>query len=381
MHRIDLDRAITLLGFGKLEPGRYYAEDQNACHILHETGCWGDCSLEVIDDRPFRSVIPEDFWTERTALLIERVGSFGDMLWLNAIAAEISRQHPGKHLSVACLERYKDVLDPSLVSWVRYPVSERDLRIFTEQGQVLWLENSVEKQLVRGEHPTDFLCREYFGIEPPARKCWYWATDEEQDVAAERLAPLAQKRDGPLVLVQVDSGAGIKDYPAMDRLIYLLWEERFRVVLVGKPRKKGAEQVPPGILDATQQGWSIRECAALACHADVIVGPDSFFFNLGVALDVPVVGLFGPFHGRSYLGTGRGWAFQGRLPCSPCGHHVRDRRTPAGMPCSETGVCAALDRVSPEEVVRKVGDVLENDHVMAPGSAVPNSESTNPDAS
>ena len=55
----------------------------------------------------------------------------------------------------------------------------------------------------------------------------------------------------------------------------------------------------PGILRVIQvQGLDVRRAFALASGCDVLVTPDSVFFHLAGALDLPCVGLFGPTDGR-----------------------------------------------------------------------------------
>ena len=87
---------------------------------------------------------------------------------------------------------------------------------------------------------------------------------------------------------------------------------------------------------------------------DAIVAPDSVFVHVGAALDIPTVGLYGPFDGTAYMQGMRGEAIQGALRCSPCNHHPRGDWFPAGGPCQKSGVCDALEAIDLGAVFRAV---------------------------
>jgi ADP-heptose:LPS heptosyltransferase len=106
----------------------------------------------------------------------------------------------------------------------------------------------------------------------------------------------------------------------------------------------------PGVIPV--QGLGLRESFALASGCDVLVTPDSAFFHLAGALDLPCVGLFGPTDGRV-----RGHDYplarildaRRTLPCVPC---WRNETTPCGLTGLRPSAC--LGEIAPADVVAAV---------------------------
>jgi ADP-heptose:LPS heptosyltransferase len=100
------------------------------------------------------------------------------------------------------------------------------------------------------------------------------------------------------------------------------------------------------------QDLALRRSFALASGCDVLVTPDSAFFHLAGALDLPCVGLFGPTDGRvrgQDYPRARILDARRTLPCIPC---WRNETTP----CALTGLrpSACLGEIAPGDVVRAV---------------------------
>ena len=113
-----------------------------------------------------------------------------------------------------------------------------------------------------------------------------------------------------------------------------------------------AEVGNPGVIQA--QGLDVRRSFALASGCDVLVTPDSAFFHLAGALDLPCVGLFGPTDGRvrgSDYPRARVLDARRALPCIPC---WRNDITPCGLTGLRPSAC--LGEISAEDVVRAVRD-------------------------
>jgi ADP-heptose:LPS heptosyltransferase len=110
----------------------------------------------------------------------------------------------------------------------------------------------------------------------------------------------------------------------------------YAVVVVGAPRERevGANiaRLAPGLVDLTGE-TSISELAALIARAAICIAHDSGPMHLAVALDRPVVGVFGPsdtvwagpYHRENAV-------VRAALPCSPC-YLRRLERCPNGHAC------------------------------------------------
>lgn len=90
---------------------------------------------------------------------------------------------------------------------------------------------------------------------------------------------------------------------------------------------------------------SLGSLLALLQRADCLLTNDSGPLHLGLALETPTVGLFGPVHPDHYARLGdpaKKIIFYRPLLCSPCVHHVK---TPS---CGGKGYCMRF--IAPEEV-------------------------------
>ena len=337
MHLAHLSRPLTFAG-QQLPSGTYYIEDHNIGTMM--AACGSDGSVRLDADTP---VLPAIDGT----LLVVRCGGFGDLLWLNAIYERLAAQ--GVTVHHACFPHYAPVLQGYVQSVASYPVDTADFSRFP----VVWLENAIEgKPCVNGEHPADRLCR-IFGLEPQAKKAAYKVTPEEQEWALDRWPRNHRQR----VCVQLSSSSPLKSYPHLPKVLALLNRDGIELVLVGDNRGR-VQQVPEGVLDGTQEDFTIRQSLALMSKCDAVLGADSVFIHAAHALDIPSVGLFGPFDGASYMAGYKGFSIQGDLACSPCHWHGRESYAPAGQPCAVDGICHALQRTSPDFVALRVRHAL-----------------------
>lgn len=340
-----------------LEPGRYWLEDHNAAEVLWAGRGMGDV---VVEARPkVDSLGLRWCWQKEGAVIhVVRVGGFGDLLWLNAIYQEMKRINPSLTIKHACFDRYRPVMEGFVDGYLDYPLREKDAMVYG----FYWLENLIEgKPCLDGEHPCDRLA-EVFGLDPLPRKSAYVVTDAEREAAQSTWPRVPGKKR---VCVQTSSSTGNKNYPHLGELMARMatiagWE----LLLVGDPLRPGESVVKVDakgvaqVKDARKMGQGIRHSIALAAECDAIVGADSVFIHVGAALDIPVVGLFGPFHGESYMAGQRGQAIQGGLPCSPCSWHPRGSEFPPGMPCAAVGQCVSLGDRTADYVFGQLVKVL-----------------------
>jgi ADP-heptose:LPS heptosyltransferase len=340
MHIAQLNSRLNW-GSHTLEPGAFWVEDHNAAEIL-----WagrGDGSVTLSVESPPEPLALED----SREITVVRVGGFGDLLWLNAIYKQIRTLYPGLKINHACFPRYSSVLLGFVDKIIPYPFA--DLKSPSVYETTWWLENIIEgKPCLNGEHPTDRIAR-HFGIEPPARKAEYEITAKERKTAAKRW----KRTTRPRVCVQLHSSTTSKGYQHIGSVMAMLGNMGVELVTVGDPGKP-AGKIPPGVYHCPSNNLSIRESIAMASHCDVILGADSVMIHVGAALDIPVVGLFGPFDGATYMTGQRGEHLQGRLKCSPCSWHPRGMHFPPNGPCQKSGICDALANVLPQDVVGAV---------------------------
>ena len=155
-----------------------------------------------------------------------------------------------------------------------------------------------------------------------------------------------------VVGVQPRTDERYRDLPHMSQIVDAL-AQHARVLVFG--RVTTTEATAPGVIEVT--GLDLRKAFALASGCDVLVAPDSVFFHLSGALDLPCVGLFGPTDGRV---RGQDYArarildARRTLRCIPC---WRNDATPCGLTGLRPSPC--LGEIDPSEVVRAVRELAD----------------------
>jgi ADP-heptose:LPS heptosyltransferase len=346
MHTITIANDPIAFDDVLLKPGNYWAEDHNAAGVLHEGGGYGGVSL-------YRTTPPiPAFITENADITVVRVGGFGDLLWMNAIYDALHAKYPGLTITHACLPRYAPVLLGYADRVVSYPLAEPKQ---DQKHHVWWLENIIESRACRGtEHPCDRIAAR-FGLDPLPRKSAYHLSDKERKWARDRLRAFHKKQPdkGKTDRLRIGvhlGGSGIykiKSYQQIGKVMAALTSPFLspcELITVGDPIEPGLSvNVPANVYHCPTHRHTIRESIAMISTCDVILAPDSVFTHVGAALDIPVVGLYGPFDGAAYMQGQRGEAIQGKLRCSPCSHHLRNNHMPPAGPCAKTGFCNAME--------------------------------------
>ncbi len=118
----------------------------------------------------------------------------------------------------------------------------------------------------------------------------------------------------------------------------LLMQRGLGIVLVGTPRDKDRCRIVvdlcPGAVDLSGQ-TSVGELAAIIKRAKVAVTNDSGSMHLAVAMETPVVSVFGPTNPVHIGPYGRPQAVvRLDLPCSPCNYR-RLSQCPYGHACMQ----------------------------------------------
>jgi len=97
---------------------------------------------------------------------------------------------------------------------------------------------------------------------------------------------------------------------------------------------------------------SLEETVRVLANAELVVTNDSGPLHLALATHVPIVGLFGPTRGATYLPPGRerAVALQEPIYCSPCVHHWEP------PPCGGDNQC--MKRLRPATVIAACESIL-----------------------
>src|SRR5262245_4711927 len=158
---------------------------------------------------------------------------------------------------------------------------------------------------------------------------------------------------GTLVVgVQPRTDERYRDLPHMRQIIDALAKQA-RVLVFGHVTTTDAPS--PGVIEVT--GLDLRKSFALAGGCDVLVAPDSVFFHVAGALDLPCVGLFGPTDGRvrgQDYPRARILDARRTLRCIPC---WRNDATPCGLTGLRPSPC--LGEIDPADVVRAVRELAD----------------------
>ena len=150
-----------------------------------------------------------------------------------------------------------------------------------------------------------------------------------------------------MVGVQPRTDEAYRDVPHMRQIVEALAQHASVLVFGSLCRRTPGN---PRVIQV--QGLDLRQSFALASGCDVLVTPDSAFFHLAGALDLPCVGLFGPTDGRvrgQDYPRARILDARRTLRCVPCWRNEV-------MPCALTGLrpSACLGEIDPADVVRAV---------------------------
>lgn len=280
--------------------------------------------------------------------LITRPGGIGDLIQLTPLIRELHSR--GIEVSVSTHVRYHEALLHQPCVLLPYPLEESVVRSFDAHG---WMENSVENADGR-QHLVDTFA-ERAGITVANKQASYIVTDEESDWASERF-PRTHK---PRIAVQSRASSDCRNVP--DEILHIACSMLIgggcEVVLVGAP---GSIKAPPEYLCLPAHGLSFRQSMAVVANCDACISPDSSLTHAAGAMGIPCLALFGPFAWESRTKYApKTFALSGKAPCAPCFHHARTDPWVAGKPCSVAKRCVALAEIKPEDIVRKVKQMIE----------------------
>lgn len=339
MHLLRNTKAIPASGrFGGLPPGEWLADDRNCAELL----LMGELGTCTISDKWHNVAAPD-----ANGFLIVRSGAIGDLLLLSPALAAFRAKNPETRIALSCFPMHHEVVCDLEVEVVEYPFP---LSRAQEFSQVLSLENLMEMN--HEEHATDIFAKA-LNVTVADYKPVFILSDLEQLIAQGAFPKNSRIRVG----VQPKASVANRDYP-IDQWLQvmgnLVKKQNCEIFLFGHPG-----QVPPikdhYLTDLTTQERSFRQMAAILSTCDVFCGVDSALLHLCHALDVPAVGLYGPFDPKTRVSMApRTLALKGHGECAPCSWHKHAGNAFPDRECRKTQKCSVLAEIKPERIVAKI---------------------------
>jgi ADP-heptose:LPS heptosyltransferase len=294
-------------------------------------------------------------------ILFVRFGGFGDLVLMTPVLR--AAKALGKHVAVCTMvNHYGQALQnlPFVDEIVPYPLSHDTALTFDAW---VFYENAVERNpRAREIHMTDVFA-EIAGVAVQDKKPAY-AVKASEALWCEATYPrLPNKRR---VAMQAGTSAACRTYPKhmLGDVALRLLNRGFEVMLLGERGEvKTPAKVPPGMHFLCDAGLTFRQSCAVVNSCDAFVGSDSALLHVAGALDVPAVGLYGPFPWKIRTAYSPSiFALQGqfRHAACPCFHHVHApirNYFPPNCPSGARGVCEVLESITPERVASKVEQV------------------------
>jgi ADP-heptose:LPS heptosyltransferase len=116
----------------------------------------------------------------------------------------------------------------------------------------------------------------------------------------------------------------------------------------------------PGLFNLTAENLntSFRRSCAVIATADAFVGNDSALLHVAGALEVPAVGLYGPFPWELRTKYApKTFSLSGKGPCAPCFHHKNamiGNEFPDNCPSADRGICQVLESIDVSRIIGKI---------------------------
>lgn len=283
--------------------------------------------------------------------------------WIYPIKGSVRKplaKQRDRKIELCCFQHRTIIFDGNedVSKILRYPIAATELAKYSE---IISTEMVVEMDHER--HATDAYAKAFgLKIPLPDYRPKFHLTEAEKSEAGKFVF-----KSRPNVVIQQLASIKNRDYPLSQWLevIVKLEQRGWGVLLLGQ--KGELPQFPPQfqtpfIRDLSREGLSFRQSAAVLSHAQAFVGVDSVFVHMAHALDIPAVGLYGPFPWqiRTSLAP-KTIAVSGHGPCAPCFWHKHGSKDfPPNKPCTANRLiearqqCVVLAGITPERIVSKV---------------------------
>lgn len=349
MHALSLTAPLdTGKAFGVLEAGDWLMQDQNAfeCAMLayrdtarlDNKGCvmFGDIKL----DDP-----------SKPCILLMRSGAIGDLLFLTPVIAAYRKSKPGYPIHLCCRKEDFPIFDNTSIfdALIPYPLPESKVNEY-------WFVHSLEDviEMTNDVHATDAFAS-VLGVTIDDYRPVFNLTGEERASAG---VMMSGKR--PKIGVQPCASTRNRNYPMHQwaKVITGLEDKGWEVFLFGTPSQ--FPPLPPElqrtfIHNLSNSGMTFRETASVLSHCDAFVGVDSALIHLCHALDIPAVGLYGPFSWQTRTSKAPlTYALMGTGECANCRWHAKLGQHFPDKECRKTQQCSVLASITPERILAKV---------------------------
>ena len=355
----------------------YVADDHNTAQIVNIAGGGRMHPCESVLER-LRFDDVQD-WNGRKILFI-RAGGIGDVVLLTPVLREIRRRWPDATIDVATMELYQPVLKglASVNNVLNYPIEAQKLESY---DAIVSLEGAVERNpRARKLHMTD-LYAEIAGLKSrpglaaagghPAlddHRAEYVVHPNEMIWLVEQFPRKAGLRR---VAVQGSASALCRMYPPEQTfaVVKALHERKWEIFLLGAKGELAKFPEVENVHNCAAMGLSLRQSAAVINSSDVFFGPDSGLLHIAGALQIPAVGLYGPFPYElrtKYADTT--FALHGEGTCAPCFFHANPARRqhfPDNCPSKATGRCEVLAKIDPQRIVQKIEQIAKKFELAA----------------
>ena len=336
--------------------GEYLIEDRNGAEIMLRAPGATMESWEGFPGPLKHQHLIHNPQKERHSILIVAPIGFGDSILLTPCLRAIKELHPSANLTIATFQEYRQPYLglPYVDGFDDYPLPIQKLQNY---DCVLFLERAIEfTSRAKEQHMTDRFA-EHLGLgELKDKTADYRVTDMEREWILASFPRTAKRRIG----IQIQAGARCRTYPRMTLMVEALRREGWEVGLLGAPGEfSTAGPDRPEIIDLSKRGLTWRQSVAFLTTCDVFLGPDSSMLHAAGALNVPAVGVFGPYPWKLRTAYYKSvHAIQGTEGCTlaPCFHvtHLGLSQFPANGPCAATGRCTVLESILPQRILALV---------------------------
>ncbi len=317
----------------------------------------------VIDNKMWalRGLIKAEYWGipefdtsldwNKLDIWLVRGGGYGDLLMLTPLIRHIRKRWPMVKIHVAAGAQYRGV-------FIGLGIIDEDIPIdatgLTKTDYVFPFEERIEGHPEAEDYHMAQQFANLLGIDLDGDyKPDYVVTSEEKKWQEETYP---RKPGLKRIGLQYMASALYRSYNQMGAVSEILVKQKgVEVCLFGRPGQlKNSKDSPKTCLNLSEDNRTFRESCAVLASCDAVIAPDSAMVHVSAALEIPCLGLYGPFPPHLRRSGNKATTMFGQLPCSPCFFHAqRVDQFPANRPCTQVGICKALAQFTPEEIVEK----------------------------
>lgn len=352
MKCIQILKDCSILGGGSTElefkGGEFYILSDD---LLHKLRIIIDHVLGV--EIPFKEIYNQYKGQDlnNRKLISLRHGGGGDILFMATGLAELKRKYPKSDLSVAISPAYFPIVEnnPDINEVISLPIPLSEWNRFHYHNI---FESLIENNPLASKiNAYDlFLMKMGLDIEavPPENKIPKLFITPNEKVDIEKAFPsllFKRKRVG----IQVEASSPIRKY-LPHHFVEVgkgLIERGYEVYLFGNHAQENSITYLKGAIGKGVYSivTDLRQALVVASYMNYFIAPDSLFIHVAGALEIPVIGLYGPFLSELRMKYfKRAIGIDARTNCSPCfrhGHH----------PCEKGDPSPCLDLITPEIIL------------------------------